>query len=120
MANHGTFELPENDHLADMVVEALQRFAQEDDCTPAMWAGRAVRSTVVSRLRMEAAADGQDTLSAQRRPPKRLEALARQMAFAILKMEAEATPVAVAYANAFYREFPHLTEEAVTAGGKRD
>lgn len=69
MPNHGTFELPENDHLADMVDEALQRFAEEDGCTPAMWAGRAVRSTVVARLTMESYADGQDTLSAQRRPP---------------------------------------------------
>lgn len=63
----GGFRLGENDHLAEMITEAIQRFAAEDDCTVEEWAGRAVRYVAVERLSGEAAADGFDTLSAQRR-----------------------------------------------------
>lgn len=61
------FRFSETDHLADMITEALQRFASEDDCTVEEWAGRAVRYVAVQRLSGEAATDGFDTLSAQRR-----------------------------------------------------
>lgn len=63
----GAFELSAADHLRDMVVEAIQRFAAEDGCTVEEWAGRAVRSVAVQRLSGEAAWDGYETLSADRR-----------------------------------------------------
>ena len=49
----------------------------------------------------------------------RLEAVARQLAYAVRHMGNKASPVALAYADAFYREFPHLTEEAVTGSAER-
>lgn len=55
------------DHLADLIAEAIDRFAVEDNCTPDEWRQRAVRSVAVKRLNGEAAMDGYDTLSAQRR-----------------------------------------------------
>jgi hypothetical protein len=61
------YVLSPDDHLRDMVIEALERFAREDNCTVAEWAGRAIRQVAVARLSGEAAYDGCDTLSAQRR-----------------------------------------------------
>ena len=61
------FEFSETDHLAEIVREAIVRFAAEDGCTVEQWAGRAVRYVAVERLSGEAAWDGFDTLSAQRR-----------------------------------------------------
>lgn len=63
------FLLPFPDHLHDMIVKAIVRFANEDNCTVAEWAGRAVRNVAVQRLSGEAATDGYNTLSAERRPP---------------------------------------------------
>lgn len=69
--HHETWTLhdrPTPDHLADMVAEAVLRFAAEDDCTPEQWRDRAVREVATRRLTGEAALDGEDTLSARRRP----------------------------------------------------
>ena len=43
------------EHLADVLEEAILRFAREDSCTPEQWAGRAVRYVVCKRLEGERA-----------------------------------------------------------------
>lgn len=66
-----------SDHAADMLVEAIGRFADEDNCSVAEWAARATRSAAVHRLQGEASTDGYDTLSAQRRTAPGTEFVAK-------------------------------------------
>jgi hypothetical protein len=61
---------PPNDHLAVEVTEAIERFAQEDDCTPLVWIMRSARYCALERLRMEADPVLNSIIAARQNPPE--------------------------------------------------